>query len=107
MGNESMLSPSKGICCICCQGGGVGPQLPLHVPVTGPCISTLHPALGNLHDLRNGGKKSQNNLKYNILLRKKKKIWKGSREVFDILFSPDKAVKNHHPFFLPLVLQRQ
>lgn len=73
MGNESMLSPSKGICCICCQGGGVGPQLPLHVPVTGPCISTLHPALGNLHDLRNGGKKSQNNLKYNILLRKKKK----------------------------------
>lgn len=47
MGNESMLSPSKGICCICCQGGGVSPQLPLHVPVTGPCISALHPALGN------------------------------------------------------------
>lgn len=66
MGNESMLSPSKGICCICCQGGGVGPQLPLHVPVT-----ALHQRPAScpgklLHDLGRGGKNSKTNLKYSI-----------------------------------------
>lgn len=74
MGNESVLSPSLGTCCVRCQGGSVRHQLPLPGLVPGPwAVPDIPPQQRCLHSLVKERKSFQSEIKAPYLGEGKKK----------------------------------